>query len=381
MKRPLVLLAVAAFLGLGVLYALPFFWSGVFCYTPPKQAPDAGSQGYRIWFGDSLKSFEHQDRKVCVPEGFEAVGAVEIGAGWAKFDPGMTGVLVRSDAFASELLEPKESSYSVRLLYSIGTDANTREQYARIVENAFNRVGGLFERQIPPASRLPHTVLVTAGVAGDTRSGHTRVYPDPRASLSIFMRTPENPRAEELFIHAVMHLYNRHRTDLTAHQESQAPFGVEDWQELEATWSETALTTSDRLARLSYLYNVHTAVRTGNFSLITSPPFNDEEAFRRIRQSAIVDSGSETLDYQYGHYVLAPLSMLAVEGLLREFNPATDMEDILREIHRGEGVNFFDELEVLLPPEQMERVRGWFEGKKTIPTELIQAAAVYYGPD
>jgi len=376
-RKPLIILGVSACLGLIALFALPFFWSGGFCYTPPKQNPVAGSQGYRVWFGDTLKSFEHKDARVCVPRGWQAVGAIETGDSWAKFESGMTGVLIRSDAFASTLIEPGHSSYSVTVFYATSTDAELLKRYEEVIENAFDRTGRLFN-DAPGDPRRPHAVLITAGIAGDTRSPSARVYPDPHAGLSVFMRTPENPRAEELFIHAVLHLYNRHRTDLIAHENAQSPFAPEDWQELEATWGETAFSTGNRLTRLTYLYNVHTAVRTGDFSLITSPPFNDEEGFKKIRASAVVAPGSAPLDYQYGHYVLAPLSMLAVEGLLQELDAGTDVEETLRGIHSGEAGNFFEELAKRLPEKEMARVRGWFEGTETVPSELVHAAVRHY---
>ncbi len=371
MKRILIGIGVAALFALAALYFLPLLSSN--CLKIEDQKSVAGSQGYRIWSGETLKSFEHAGKRVCVPQGWQAVGATEEGTGWATFEKGMTGVLIRSDAFTSRVIEPTQSSYSVTILYPITTDEKLVERYVGIIENAFDRVGRLFN-DVPKDSRRPHTVLITAGI-----TGNERIYPDPTANISIFMRTPEHPRAEELFIHAVTHLYNRHRIDLIGYEKLQAPFAEEDWQELEATWAETAFTMSDLLeARVDYLYNVHTAVRTGDFSLITEPPFNDQTAFEKITENAVVKPGSPSLDYQYGHYILAPLSMFGVEGLLRQVDSKTDVEDILRKIHNGKANNFFDELKTLLTAEQMEHVRAWFEGEETVPKGLVDVALDYY---
>ena len=48
---------------------------------------------------------------------------------------------------------------------------------------------------------------------------------------------------------------------------------VEDWQELVATWTESAFLASDkgRERRLRYLYRVHAAVRDDDFSRIHTP--------------------------------------------------------------------------------------------------------------
>ncbi|TSD05308.1 MAG: hypothetical protein Greene07147_629 [Parcubacteria group bacterium Greene0714_7] len=349
------------------------------CYKVPDYLkPIAGSQGYRIWSGDILKSFDHKNRPVCVPQGWEAVGAIETGAGWAKFETNLTGVLIRSDAFTLQSIQPKHSIYRVDILYPVTTTESSIQRYVAIIENAFNRTGKLFN-DAPKEQRVPHVVLITAGLAGNADEDATHVYPDPSARVSAFVRTSDSLRGEELFIHAVMHLYNRHQNGALPYQKLQSPFTEEDWQEVEATWAETAFTTSaEQSGRIVYLYGVHTALRTGNFSLIKEAPFNNQKAFEKIRQSVIVAPGSPNLDYQYGHYVLAPLSMLAVDGMLQESRAGTGVEKILTDIHAGKASNFFDELQKTLSKEDVQRARGWFEGRETIPTSVINLVVASY---
>lgn len=378
MKKALVVLGIVvmcALLAIAV-YFLPILKGE--CYKVPDHLkPFAGSQGYRIWSGNTLKSFDHKNRPVCVPQGWEAVGATETGVGWAKFEKNLTGVLIRSDAFTLQSIQPKQSRYTVRILYPVTTNEKLVTRYVAIIENAFNRTGKLFN-DVPTDQRIEHTVLITAGLAGNTYEEGTRVYPDPSARVSAFVRTPDSLRAEELLIHAVAHLYNRHQTGVLPYEKLQLPFTEEDWQEVEATWAEMAFTTSDAKVRSVYLYTVHTAVRTGNFSLIKEAPFNNQKAFEKIRQSVVVAPNSPNLDYQYGHYVLAPLSMLAVEAMLQQSHTGTSVEKILTTIHMGNAQNFFDELEKVLSKEQVEHVRNWFEGKETVPSDLINFAVTYY---
>ena len=348
------------------------------CAPISEQKKQEGSQGYRVWFGETLKSFEHTGKSVCVPDGWEAVGATEEGEGWARFSRDHTGVIVKSDAFGILTLTPEKSAYTITVLYPLSTKSDALNRYVQIISNAFSRVGALLPES--KSAKHSHTVLITAGLGGDTRSEGTRVYPDPTENMSVMVRTPDQPRAEELFVHAVMHLFNRHRGDLLAYQKNQNPFPAEDWQEMEATWSETAFSTQNegRTARIRYLYNVHVAVRTNNFSRIVSEPFNNKEAFEKIKQGSIVPEGSQYLDYQYGHYVLAPLTMVAIEGLLVSRSSDLHVEDILKAIHTRPSLNFFDELGKKLSKDDMARIMLWIEGKDTIPEELVMKGLSHY---
>lgn len=287
------------------------------CATVPKEAFETGTQGYRIWANEDFKSFNHHGKRICIPEGFEAIGERESAEGYALFPAGTTGIVIRSDAFLREMLSPNGSAYDIELIYPKDTPPAYVEKDMIVVENAFRRVSALFPEET--GERKTHTVLVTALLGGNTIEEGTRVYPDPSADVTLFVRTPDQPRAEELVVHAVMHLYNRYRKDLTEYKEHQLPFAPEDFEELEATWAETAFSTwpEARIARIQHLHRVHVALRNKNFSLVGAPPFNDEEAFNAIEESVVVPFNAPYADYQYNHYVLAPLSMIAVKDCSR----------------------------------------------------------------
>lgn len=341
------------------------------CVHLPVQPVEDGSQGYRIWSGESLTSFRHGGLPVCVPSGWEAIGAVKTGPGMARFRVNETGLFIRSDAFRASTISVPESSYAVTLRYPASTSPFFLSQYIQMTENAFARVGSLYNdsRDLPART---HTVLVTAGLAGDTRTEGSRVYPDPGPLTSMIVRTPQ-PRSDQLLIHAVMHLYNRHQETGLTYQKHQSPFSPEDFQELEAAWAETefAFTPESRSSRLTYLYTVHTAVRTKDFSLITGPPFNDEETFAQVAGTAVVPPDSNYLEYQYGHYILAPLVATAINGLLIEHRTGATVETILKKVHTEENLVFLDEVSALLSEEDMARVRSWIAGTETIPRYLI----------
>ncbi len=367
-QRRLIGLAVLCLFVLGVLFGSRQ------CMTIVDAEPVEGSQGYRVWSSDTLKSFEHDGGRVCVPFRWAAVGAVESGWGWAQFEPGKTGVVIRSSSFDRHTVEPENSSYAVTILYPTAVDV---QPFLPVITHAFTSVGALFNDG-GERSRV-HTVLITAGLAGNTRSEGTRVYPDPTDLVSMFVRTPDHSRAEELFVHALMHLYNRQRDDMMAYQKLQKPFTPEDWQEAEATWAEAAFSTfpNGREERLKYLYNVHIAVVTKDYSLISGPPFNNQEEFEKITPR-VSEPHSTYLDYQYGHYILAPLLMVAIDGLLQERSTGIDVKTLLTDLHAGSEINFFERLAELLPAEDVARIRLWEEGGALISQRLIESVMSHY---
>lgn len=343
------------------------------CTRTGDLTPEMGSQGYRVWSGESLKSFTHRGQDICVPEGWRAVGALSVGEGTARFERSKTGVLIKQDAFGLRVLEPAATSYRVTVLYPLTMPRAEVEKLFSVVSNAFTQVGLLYV-DTPIAQRVEHTVLVTAGLA-DT----DEVYPDPTARATMLISSPKSERGEALLIHAIVHLYNRFGTALE-YQGKQWPFNAGEFQELEATWAETALTTHPDAAfeRLLYLYRIHSAVVTQNFSLITDPPFNDAQAFNEIQPTILVKPGASYLDVQYGHYVLAPLTMAAIDALLLDRNAGMSVRSILTDIHRGKRESFMDALKEVLTDKDMKTINAWITADAQIPVGLIQKAVAYY---
>jgi hypothetical protein len=356
--------------------ALTYFYTAIGCSPVPTVAVTNGSQGFRTWSGPSLVTFEHGNKKICIESGWESLGAQESGSGWARFEEDLTGVVVRSADFEEKKLTPVFSAYEVRLLFPKNTPAPEQELYEATVVNAFERVGKLFNDSAKNEKRI-HTVLVTAGVPR-TDDKMTPIYPDPRRNLSIYVQSPTSARGEELLIHAVTHLYNRQRKDLSEYQKNQTPLPPEDFQELEASWAELIYRTSSkgREARIQYLYTIHAAVQSKNFSLVQSYPFNSsKEEFDAIRPSVSVNAETSFLNAQYAHYILAPLTMLGIEGLLQK--KGASLEALLTEIHQTDE-NFFETLAKTLSVEEVQTIRSWmFEGR-TIPYELVRLGSDSY---
>ena len=350
-----------------------------FACTPIRNAPpERGSHGYRLWRGETLVSFAHQSGYVCVPEGWEAVGAVDSANGRARFKEGDTGVILKSSAFGAKTLTFARSSYTVRVLYPASLTGERLAGYEQAIGNAFENIGTLYGDNATNAPRV-HTVVITAGlgVSGNERDS---VYPDPGPDVSYFILPLNHGRSEELFIHAVAHLYNRFAGAENAYESAQSPIHPEDWQELEAAWTETAYESSNsfRTMRLTYLYDVHKDVQTDTFSPSRGAPFNDPVAFAAMQRSVPTNAQSSFVDTQYGHYVLYPLMMTAIDGLLQKRGAGTDVERLLIELHTGSVSSFFETLRTLLTKDDMAAIASWMNGTTLIPKELIDAGGRLY---
>lgn len=356
---------VLSFLVLALI-AATLAYLGTSCTPPERQDPERSSHGFRIWSGATLTSFEHTGGRVCVPESWTALGYEQSGAGWATFETGKTGMLIRSDAFASKALAFENSAYAVTLYYP--KNLKDLPLYEETVRNAFERIGKLYADKRAPQE---HTVLITAGIPFSDEEEDS-IYPDPRANISFLILKPDHSRSEQLFFHAIAHLYNRYDPpERGVHEEPLFP--ASDWSEFEASWIELGLASSDtfRNERLAYLQNVHEAVVTRDYSRIKEEPFNDLVAFEAMQGVATTDWQSSYLDYQYAHYVLAPLIMVGIDGLLAFYETGTDVKTLLTRVHDGTTDSFFGEVERLLPPEASERIQRWIRGEEAIGRDLV----------
>ena len=352
---------------------------GASCEALPPHKEKGGTQGMKIWKGETYQAFPHSGEAMCVPAGWEPVGDVERGPGWASFPHKQTGVIVRSDAWDQKVVQYEHTLFPVRLYWSKDADQKKLQEMMVGVRRAFEDVGAIFP-MLPEAQRGEHDVIITAGVAGDTLSKKTRVYPEPGVNLTSMFRLPGHRRAESLFIHAVGHLYNRHRPYWLGDQEAHQRVPPNDFSELEAAWTEHRFGTSPktRRQRLEYLYNVHTAVQTGDFSLIVGPPFDEEAGFRKIERSVAIRKGANNMSVHYGHYIIGCLSMVATEGLLAKRESPITVEQLLRETHAGEHKSYLHAVEAALGPEGYAVVWSWMREGVTIPWETVLAGAARY---
>ena len=370
MKRALILTVC------GVLVVLVFsFMSG--CKSIGTIEETRGTHGFRHWSSDTLNSFSTENNRICIPHGWMSVGVRERNQNSALFE-GESGFIIRTDAFASTTLTFAESSYIVTLLEPVGDSAERRTEIEAMVRNAFEHIGALYgDRGGTPHV---HTILVTAGLSGADTEAQS-IYPDPNKRVSYIILPPAHPRSEELFLHAVMHLYNEYDPRIP-YAAAQAPFTDADFREMEAAWGELAFESSDRnrLARGEYLLNVHEAVVTKDFSRISAPPFTDAEAFARMLGKLPVpaDASYDDLDTQYGHYVLGPLILVGIDGMLKAHGTSESVETLLTKVHTGALVSFYGALRTELPDSDIQTLKSWIDGGAAIPEDLVRAGIARY---
>lgn len=369
-----VVVAVAA-----ILIVAAIQWNRM-CTTVTATDPVMGSHGWGVWFDETFQVFDHNEKRICVPEGWASVGSVQRGSTWAKFPKDQSAILVRPETFGTYDLTFAESAYRVRVVYPIEMNAETLAPYLVLITNAFEKVGALYPNATDPRE---HTVFVSVGLLGDGMDFESTLYPEPGPTVSTFARAYQHVRSDELLIHAVAHLYNRHRPDLIAYEQAQSPIPSEDFQEMEASWVEVYArsTNEGRAERLDQLYAVHAAVQSNAYAPDLLYPFSEREYFDGITQKNVVlPADAPYSDFQYGHYILAPLSMVAIDGLLSERKAPVRVADILTTIHENPDTNLFSEAAKYLTPEDMQDLTMWMRGEKLIPRGLIERGnAVYKG--
>ena len=345
------------------------------CRELPDHQGKKGTQGWRTWFDDGLRAFDHEGQYFCVPDGWSPVGTLEDEGHRARWNEKQTAVLIADDAWNVSPTDYSED-FPVRLFWSVELGAKHLDQVDGLLTHAFAEIGSLYA-PLPEALSSEHHFLVTVGHGGNTRTYNSRIYPEPGPDMSICVRDPDQSRGHELTIHAVAHLYNRHRVGRA--EGIEPPIPQKDWEEFVATWTETAIILDHRgrMKRLKYLYNVHTAVQTGQHELITGPPFDDLERFRQITPNVVVREDQPSIDMQYGHYILAPLAMVAAEGMLVAEGSEDTMFDVLRDTHAGEE-DFFGELEERVGEKGLAAFKSWIHEGQTIPKELVWKGAERY---
>ena len=326
--------AIASFVVFSIVGCVP--------YANTRETPS--SHGLRTFETMAMVSFVHTGTRVCVPKGWQAVGALSISFGGALFEREKTGVLIDADAFSEEQLSLEQPvGYSLRVIYPNNTPKDALAVYRSMIASAFSSLASQYRIS---GKDVPHDIVITYGVLE-----HEALYPDPNAYVTYLTLPPDDSRTEELVLHAIAHLYNRFDSRFTDYTARQSPLSSGDFEELEATWSETAFRTSviGKRARLAYLYSEYTE---------TTGAYTDLEAKK--------------------HYIVFPLTMIAVEGLLQQLNTGTSVKELFARTHQGSGVNFFEALRAVLPETEMVRIIRWLSEEERIPYDLLLSGIRFY---
>jgi hypothetical protein len=151
------------------------------CTTPTPTDPVMGSHGWGVWFSDTIQVFEHEGKRICVPEGWASAGVMKRGPTWAQFPEGQSAILVRPEAFKTLDLSFENSAYDVTVVYPVEMTEEMLAPYVATITHAYERVGALYPNATEPHE---HTVLVSVGLAGVAMDFESTLYPEPDQRLA-----------------------------------------------------------------------------------------------------------------------------------------------------------------------------------------------------
>lgn len=351
-----------------VLIAL--FYQNYACLPIPRQTPKMSTHGYEVWVSTSFKSFMPGTERFCIPKDWQALGEERLERGGASFPEGSTGIIIKSSDFITVPVPLEKTDFELSVVYLKAMPEDERVAYIEIIARAFNDVGSLYPTRTNPPQK--HTVFLSVGLAGDGNRFETSVYPNPSQYLSVFAKNRNHTRAEELFVHGAMHAYNRFHPTFATYQENQSPLPAGDFEEMEATWTELTFRSSKEalVTRVDDLYRTYSSVMNDEFNETILFPLNDKKVFESIKSKSVVIPQEATHgEVEFGHYVLAPLVMLTIEGMLAEKNAPT-LDDLLRELHQTNN-NFFELLRQHLESSEVEEILRYINGEEKIPRESI----------
>lgn len=364
----------------GVIFILTKQAPPTLCTPIPEQEPEQGNHGWLIWSNDSYKSFIREQTGYCIEAGWEPIGATLDSAGNAVFPSESGGIFIKTSDFASYQLLLADNETRIRILYPVHLASEEIATYLQAIRAVFTNVLTLYS-DFEITNLSGHTVFISVGIAGDANDIETSVYPTPTKDLTIFGRNLNHRRGEELFIHAVTHLFNRHYTQGLAYQDNQAPVPAADWQELESSWAEIAFLSDDtkRQERIKDLYAIHQSVFRETFSPALEFPFNDKTIYDQVRRTSLIPGANSTYgEIQYSHYVLAPLLLVSIDGLLVQQRASTSVSTLIQTA-RAENKNFFVLLQEYLSPDEIIFIYNFIFGREQIPYELLEVGLKRYG--
>lgn len=247
-----------------------------------------------------------------------------------------------------------------------------------MILSTFEEVSRLFPLGFRRNQRTDHFVLVTVGMAGDGFAPETRLFPSPGPDLSVIFHNLDDPRGRELFIHTTTHLFNRRRARPQV-QPDERGLPRAEYQEMVATWAELALIDDARRAgRFEFLLqDYHAVLDEDPATTPVNPLLTPLSSWSGpIGLLPVTPPSFELSEFQ--HYVLAPLLMLAVDGLLQRSGAAPSLYDLLRELHAGAHPGLLTALAKHLSSNDLATVRGWLSGTP-VSEELARAGVARAG--
>ena len=358
------------------------------CAPIPAYEDKRNKHALQTWQNDIFKSFlqDKGNPYYEMPAGWMAIGAEDIKQFGEKtcvrFPGYQSATFVDPAHFKSQTLQVEGVYFPIKVVWRNTMTPEQEAEYLEVIERGFRDVSRLYPYGAPNSMLSEHTVMITAGVITDKDAPMDVVYPNVGHNASYIYRWPE-PRMEELLLHAVAHLYNRFRF-MYSYRPTMPTLYFGEYQEYVASWVESRFIKSDksRWERALRLFHIHEVIVRDDV-----PRSREVGGFRRLDNLRDPISANvfkhkpphKTLKKEYAHYILAPLLLIAVDGVLADMGSDMTVEKILTDVHTNRfGINFYGVLGMHLKPEQMDTYRRWEEGLEPIPRNYIIAGLKRY---
>jgi hypothetical protein len=346
---------------------------GETCFALPAHTPKVERHGQSHWSDQRLRVYSSIASGVAIPAGWIPIGGDRIDAGCAFFPPKQAALFINPGFWQVESIESVETGLSLQLLSLKTTPPEELASWREMVSEVYRDVSTLFPLGLLPDQKLPHVILVTAGIAGDGKRMSTRLFPDAGANLTSLFYNPGDGRGRDLFIHTTTHLFNKRRPrPEVLPREPDLP--KSEYREMVASWAEIAFNRDDDYVRkrVAMLMKQHVALTDNDPDTWPALSFlreiRSEDGPFGIPPNA--PKGSKAAR-EYAHYYLAPLILLAIDGLLVERGTVVSVRMTLRDIHAGNSTGLLASLPRILLG-RSRQVRGWMDGTEQIPAELVQ---------
>ncbi len=346
------------------------------CAPLPDYVPLNERHGHNHWSDERLRIHSQSSVPVAVPDNWQPVGAQNVLNGCATFPAGQAVVIAHTAHWTKQTFRSGDLGIEIRLFTPRTTPQSERTAYRERLENTFKQVSSLFPLGLGENQRAPLDVLVTVGIAGDTRTRDSRIFPAPGPRLIPMFYRLKSGRGKDLLIHTTTHLFNKRRGRLET-MPAGRQIALSEYQEFVATWAELAFNhdhgyISKRLARIRLQHELlfdDDADTWPTFSSLSG--LADSEGPFGVPPFAPRSKAAR----EYAHYYLSPLILLGVEGYLATDAPGASVSTFLRGIHAGRYTGLMAVLDNKMPLRYATILR-WMKGEEAVPRDLVEQGLV-----
>jgi hypothetical protein len=350
------------------------------CVPLPVHVPRGGAFGMERWSDDKLIVTDNMRGRVKGPEYWVPVGSYRMtdpADRCVLFPDGQSTVFInpahwRVDAYPV----PSVGIYAVRFIPKMFSDAQVDEVDA-LIQRSYAKVRSLFPLGLSDFMLQDHHVLVTTGIAGDGSRRENRIFVFPGPHLSGIMGEIGSPHNEQFFIRQAVYLFNKMRPREETFKDDALLVGTA-WSDMVGAWAAIALYDNPDVIRRQV--DAHYA----NHAALTD---DDEDTWPDPRQYRGIDTlrgpfgmpphtPRRNAAIRYAVNDLAPLIMIALDGLLAREGKTETMTDFVRMMNTKKELTLPKTMQVVLSPEGYEVFLSWLKGGRIDRAYIDEGLAI-----